>query len=235
MNKNRITTALAAVLVGLIGAWFLMPSSLDHTSSTEIGVPSSDAAASGAAIIGTVQPARPEERSAQEANSIADGEEGPVADASSVIGDAPTVLAVFEQLPRGNPADLEAAFAAEPIDPSWAYPSESQILRALDTTTAEKQVVLMSREITCRSATCRAVLTYAEGAPDHASLLKVGAPISEFARDLAKSRSPVSGAIVLHKGGFEGEPTTSEIYFARSGYNEVLDFWRTPPSEAGTR
>jgi hypothetical protein len=123
---------------------------------------------------------------------------------------------------------LRKDFAAEPVDPTWAASTESEMLKKLDARSYDKQIDILNREIECRSNTCRVLITYAaqgNEAADRRALIKICGPVSDVIREITQGSPSVTGALALHRGGFVGEPVTSEIFLTRKGFKQVMDFW----------
>jgi hypothetical protein len=213
MNSKILVVAGLAILVGAASVWFFRAPE-GAKASTEPASPVIPAAESIHTVStereGTIHPQVQPEDAATPAKLRT------VSGAGTAHESAPqsTVATAIKRLPFITHEEIRTAFETEPVDAAWAQSTSTGILQYIDKKMADRDMGLASREITCRAETCRAVLTYANHATDRSSLMKIGAPVSDMIREIVGKTQPVSGAMVLHRGGFAGEPATTEIYFA---------------------
>jgi hypothetical protein len=114
------------------------------------------------------------------------------------------------------PATIRKDFESEPLDSSWSSAAELAIRRELSTLGHADQLALASHEVSCRTGTCRVLLIHTNYPRDWNEFSRLVEPVAQLARRIKIDASMFSGVKPIFRGGFAGEPMTSELYFLRS-------------------
>lgn len=108
-------------------------------------------------------------------------------------------------------------FESETRDDRWAPDLERQLTRSINFQAADRSVSLASQEIECRTYVCRISLMHGSMPGNREELTELADSATAIARQLVRESSELTGAHMKHRGGYPGEPTTSELLLFRSG------------------
>ena len=108
-------------------------------------------------------------------------------------------------------------FESESRDDLWAPDLERELLRSINIQAADKSVYFASQEIECRTYVCRVTFTHSSLPRNYEELKELADSATTIARQLVSESSQLTGAHMQHRGGYPGEPTTTELLLFRSG------------------
>ena len=108
-------------------------------------------------------------------------------------------------------------FESEPRDDLWAADLERKLARSIDVQAVDKSLFFASQEVECRTYVCRVTFTHGSLPGNWEELEELADSGTAIARQLVGENPELTGTRMNHRGGYPGEPATSELLLFRSG------------------